>query len=166
MSTAPGTAALRLVGARVTPPFPGSNQQGSPDLTAFAPHLRVARENHAAAQLTADDARWILAQQTASLLEGGTAAQLRPERRRRVHDLATRVGLRPFDANLVIAIVQDAARTDRDALSAAAKSRLALVGEARRPSGSAPMLAPLAAAVGLGIAGAAVLVRWVLTAGG
>jgi hypothetical protein len=57
-----------------------------------------------------DDARAILATRVAASLEGGRAAILRPESRRRVVALATRLGLRPFDANLIIAIVQDGAR--------------------------------------------------------
>ncbi len=43
-------------------------------------------------------------------IEGGRAAILRPERRRELFTRATSLGLRPFDATLVIAIVQDAAR--------------------------------------------------------
>ena len=37
-----------------------------------------------------------------------------PERRARVLQTAERLGLRPFDANLIIAIVQDHARRGKD----------------------------------------------------
>lgn len=48
-------------------------------------------------------------------MEGGKAALLRPERRRELFHRAEDMGLRPFDANLVIAIVQEAARRGEDA---------------------------------------------------
>lgn len=69
----------------------------------------MARENRLAAEaeLNPNDARWVLAIRAAQALEG---AQLRPERREKLVRLATTLGMRPFDANLVIAIVQDRAR--------------------------------------------------------
>lgn len=70
----------------------------------------VARANRAAAALGADDARAIFSARVAGALEGGRAAVLRPEHRRRLVGAAAGMGLRPFDANLIIAIVQDAAR--------------------------------------------------------
>jgi hypothetical protein len=69
----------------------------------------VAQENHAASALSPFDARLIFAQHVGVALEGGRAAILRPERRQALIAQAKRLGLRPFDANLVIAIVQDAA---------------------------------------------------------
>src|SRR6185295_11957443 len=70
----------------------------------------VRSENFAAASLDATDARWVLAVRASQSLEGGAAAILAPERRRRLISFALGMGLRAFDANLVIAIVQDAAR--------------------------------------------------------
>jgi hypothetical protein len=72
-------------------------------------HREVARENRLAAEaeLNPNDARWVLAIRAAHALEG---AQLRPERREKLVRLATTLGMRPFDANLVIALVQDRAR--------------------------------------------------------
>ncbi|MGE3109929.1 MAG: hypothetical protein AB7G11_03955 [Phycisphaerales bacterium] len=99
---------------------------------------RIAAENESASELRADDARWMLARSVAGMLEGAAggnqpaAARLRPERRRRVHELATRLGLRAFDANLIIAVVQDAAMSDNDSLSRGCRRRLTLVGRARR----------------------------------
>lgn len=53
------------------------------------------------------DPRWVLAVRTAESLQG---AILRPERRDRLVRLGKMLGLSAFDANLVIAIVQDQAR--------------------------------------------------------
>jgi len=69
----------------------------------------VGDENRAAA-LAADDVRALFASQVQANLEGGRAALLRPENRRRLVAIAVRQGLRPFDAHLIIAVVQDAAR--------------------------------------------------------
>lgn len=104
-----GGPALRLV------------ENGKPGATApelvpaakaalLARQRAIARENHASSMLDAEDARGIVAARVAEALEGGRAGVLRPERRRKIVTLATRLGLRPFDANLIIAIVQDGAR--------------------------------------------------------
>ncbi len=53
------------------------------------------------------DPRWVLAVRCAEALQG---AVLPPDKRQRLVDLGKRLGLTPFDANLVIAIVQDQAR--------------------------------------------------------
>lgn len=53
------------------------------------------------------DPRWVLATRTAEQLEGSL---LRPEPRDRLVRLGQMLGLSHFDANLVIAIVQDQAR--------------------------------------------------------
>ena len=86
----------------------------------------VARENRLASTLSPQDARWRLAVDAASSLEGGRAAMLTPERRKRLLARANVLGLRPFDANLVIAVVQDAAMEGR-ALSPETQSRLLMV---------------------------------------
>lgn len=80
-----------------------------PNLVEAAQRRAIADENRAAASLS-DDVRRVLAITTAQALEGGRAAILRPDRRRKLVTTATRLGLRPFEANLVIAIVQDGAR--------------------------------------------------------
>jgi hypothetical protein len=56
------------------------------------------------------DPRWVLAARAALSLSGGRAAILIPEKRRALDACARRLGLRPFDASLIIAIVQDAVR--------------------------------------------------------
>lgn len=92
----------------------------------------VTQENLSAASFAGGvgntDPRWLLAVKTSSLIEGGKAGLLTPARRREVLNLAGQLRLRPFDANLVIAIVQDAARAGEGALSAGVRSRLTLVG--------------------------------------
>ena len=55
----------------------------------------------------ATDPRWVLALRTSELLEG---AVLPPEKREKLVRLGKVMGLTAFDANLVIAIVQDQAR--------------------------------------------------------
>ena len=70
----------------------------------------VARENRAAAgntKLSPTDPRWVLAVRAYSQLQGSA---LTPERRERVLETARLLGVRPFDANLIIAIAQDHAR--------------------------------------------------------
>jgi len=53
------------------------------------------------------DPRWVLAVRTAELLQGDI---LTPERRERIIRMGRLFNLTPFDANMVIAIVQDQAR--------------------------------------------------------
>lgn len=98
-----------------------------------SPGSSVARENRAAAEMSALDARWIFAVQVAKEIQLSGApgvGVLAPERRRNLVKLATRMGLRQFDANLVIAIVQDGCRTGgggEGALSRDVSDRLTLV---------------------------------------
>ena len=85
----------------------------------------VIRENRLAAsnpQLDPTDPRWVLAMRAYSQLQGST---LTPERRQRVLDNAKVIGLRPFDANLIIAVVQDHAR--RGESPAEAQSTLSMI---------------------------------------
>lgn len=95
----------------------------------------VARENRLSVDLNPDDVRAAFAVEVARALEGGPAALLRPERRRELVAGAVDRGLREFDANLVIAVVQDAARRRENVASPAVRSRLSLVpGAADEPS--------------------------------
>ena len=74
--------------------------------------------------LEGSDARWVLAVRVAERLEG---TMLDPESRERLVRLGKMLGLTPFDANLVIAIVQDRARRGIPAMHcpAAAAEQLA-----------------------------------------
>jgi hypothetical protein len=99
---------LRLVNADA--PSPSTTLRGR-NIPARDRAQNVAAANARAASLTVDDARWIFAQRVRQALEGGKAAILSPDRRRDLISSATSQGMRPFDANLVIAIVQDDVRT-------------------------------------------------------
>jgi hypothetical protein len=88
---------------------------------------RVASANFDASMLSPVDARWILATQVARALEGGRAAIIRPEKRRDLVAMGQRVGLRAFDSDLVIAVMQDAARRGIDPLGTTNQQRLAFI---------------------------------------
>ena len=62
----------------------------------------------------------------------GTA--LTPERRARVMRTAEQLGIRPFDANMIIAVVQDHARRGEDLADAATALAGVQHTERRRPS--------------------------------
>jgi hypothetical protein len=150
MPTSPLHPTLRLVhSGEVSPPrvMPGRDgadrrndrgwggeSGGSGGAAARAPSLReraeerIARENASAASLSALDPRWILAVQATRELQGGRAAILTPEGRRRLLLVGSRLGMRSFDTNLVIAIVQDGARCGEDPLASMGVGRLRLVG--------------------------------------
>jgi len=68
-----------------------------------------ANETNAAARalLGATDPRWVLALRVAEQMQGTLLA---PDARERLIRLGKTMGLTPFDANLVIAIIQDQAR--------------------------------------------------------
>ncbi|MFP4145106.1 MAG: hypothetical protein ACLFV3_08175 [Phycisphaeraceae bacterium] len=72
-----------------------------------APRKRTARPTPGPRVEEAGDPRWVLAVRTAEKLEGTLLA---PEKRERLVQLGKTMGLSVFDANLVIAIVQDQAR--------------------------------------------------------
>ena len=104
------------------------------------------------------DPRWVLAVRAAGMLQAGPAAILTPDRRRRLVVLASSMGLRPFDAALVIAIVQDAARAGLDPLGPQTESRLGLIQSARGQTQVTPgLLLALSVALAVAIFGAGVL---------
>jgi hypothetical protein len=116
---------LRLVNGDRAP-------EAAPWRRRHSERARVRSENLSAARLDPTDARWVLAVRASRELEGGNAAILAPERRRRLVAFALGIGLRAFDANLVIAIVQDAARCGLPALGEMTESRLTMVAEPTR----------------------------------
>lgn len=122
--------------------------------------LAIARENQAAAAnpaLNPTDPRWVLAAQTQAQLQGAT---LTPEHRQRLMKTAKAIGVRPFDANLIIAIVQDHARCGQSLQNA--HGVLAMVRQPRRRTHLGELrrwaLAALAAI------GASLLLIWLLLA--
>ncbi|MFN9975914.1 MAG: hypothetical protein ACK58T_39080 [Phycisphaerae bacterium] len=122
--------------------------------------------------LMGDDARWVFAVRVRREVQGGHAALVTPESRKRLLKLANRLGLRDFDANLVIAIVQDDARTHGGTLpvpSDAVRGPLALVRPAQTPrtrfdwrADHIRALAPLVASVALAAVFFVAAVRWLL----
>lgn len=106
--------------------------------------------------LQANDARWVFAVRVSKALEPGPEPALPPDRRRRLMSIARALGLRPFDANLIIAIVQDAARSG-EPLSSSVEERLGLVRPVQRSGVSRTSL--LLVAFASAIASAA-LVAW------
>ena len=112
-----------------------------------APRAETARPGPA---LERTDARWVMAARVASLLDGGQAAILTPERREMALRAGNRLGLRPFDAALIIAAVQDAARWGEPALSHAVAERVRAVAEAPEPVGPGRDVGPLGRVVGGG----------------
>lgn len=120
--------------------------RSSPNLVEVRRRRReAAQETRAASMLSPEDARSIFAAAVKAELEGGRAAILRPERRRALVAAATGIGLRLFDANLVIAVVQDAARQARP--HPERDSRLGLIHAARPRTGARWALPVIAALV-------------------
>lgn len=124
----------------------------------------VIRENRRAAEqpdLDPTDPRWVLAVRVWSQLEGSA---LSPERRENLLATARRLGLRPFDANVIIAVIQDHAR--RGATLADAADTLTNVPrvEPRRRSRDLTLHVLIAAAAAAAVVHA-VLVTWVLGGG-
>ncbi len=144
--------------ARTLRPVDGPSLPEGDDRARFA----VARENRQAAtrlDLDPTDPRWVLAVRTASQMEGGV---LTPERRERVMRTAERLGIRPFDASVVIAMVQD--RLRRGGHLAEVAPELGLIAtpvtraRRRRLPGWARFLLALAVATAVNL----LLVRWLL----
>lgn len=164
---APRGSVLRRVN---TPPPAPAPQQSLPHRmpadgagAESAAAARIRRENIQASQVAASDPRWLLAVQVAMALEGGRAAIMPPEQRTRLLRVANKMGIGGFDANLVIAIVQDAARHGEPTLAPETMSRLTLV---RRSDGTEvpsrrSMWAMLAVGASLGAIVASALIRWI-----
>ena len=122
------------------------------------------RERNMRDALEVTDARWVLATRVAESLEGHSAAILPPEKRERLLKVAEILGLRAFDANLIIAIVQDSVRCGLDPLSRSTADRLTMVAQVQRASTMTPGWSRamiVAWGVMFGIMGATVLINWV-----
>jgi hypothetical protein len=114
----PGVAdAASDFGALHDPPHP-EIAPPPPPAQVRAAARDIARENRRAASLSQSEAREILTLRVTELLQGGRAAILTPERRTRAIRIARMLGVRDFDAHLVIAVVQDRARRGEIALPA------------------------------------------------
>lgn len=165
---------LRLVGADVSaqPIRPAGARHASP--LRAAPKMRdasqseraVAREMRSAAAnqpaLDPTDPRWVVAARAYSQLEGST---MTPERRARVLDSARKLGVQPFEANLIIALVQDQRRRGRTLHDAAPALRLIPQNDrsSARPSQSSILGLWIAAAAAAAVF-AWLMIRWLLSA--
>ena len=152
MTTADSQPQLRLVRA----------DDLSDDGTTPPARREVAAENRLAASRTdldPTDPRWVLAVRAYSQLQGSA---LPYDGRRRLLQTARALGVRPFDANVIIAIVQDHAR--RGSRLDDASGTLALLPKPERgvragaPGGH---LLRWASALACAMAGTAFLVWWV-----
>jgi hypothetical protein len=163
MSSASFQPRLRLVGSDDATALPAHPRAAS------GPELEVVKENRLAAHaahvesshIDPRDPRWVLAQQTQARLQG---AMLTPQRRDELLASGRRLGLRSFEANLVIAVVQDRARR-RQPLRLADQS-LGLIGMKPLPKatvvnrGPARLMLWWLAALSLAAIAAAAFVRW------
>ncbi|MCH2149207.1 MAG: hypothetical protein MK095_07215 [Phycisphaerales bacterium] len=110
--------------SRVTAPFKLVGEHDAARVRQWNDAGRaVARENVAAAQLNPGqlDPRWTLAKLAYTQLQQGP---ITPEQRDGLVSKAGHLGLRPFDASLIIAIAQDYSRTGRSLQDAEATLRL------------------------------------------
>jgi hypothetical protein len=96
---------------------------------AAAQETVLARETARDPSFAPGDPRWRFATEVSAALQGATLAF---EDRRRLLALAERIGIRAFDANLIVALVQDRARRGEPVESAA--GTLAML-PAGRPAG-------------------------------
>ena len=138
---------LRLVGGEV----PHTSPLETPARELVAGENRRAARN---LELQPTDPRWVLAVRASSQLQG-TALTL--ERRQRVMRTAQQLGVRAFDANLIIAIVQDHARRGRTLSQAAGTIALLETPSARRADRA---ILRWVAAVAAAVAANAFLIWW------
>jgi hypothetical protein len=121
----------------------------------------VAAENRAASgntTLNPTDPRWVLAARAYSQLQGVT---LSPERRDRVMRTAETLGIRPFDASVIIAIVQDQARR-RQPLGAA-QPMLELIDRPALPGANRSIWVRWLGAAVLAVLANLILIWWLLS---
>ncbi|MBC7833898.1 MAG: hypothetical protein H7Y88_02210 [Phycisphaerales bacterium] len=164
MQAAEPRGVLRLVGAGAVPVLRLSRQSDTPDATrAEAARRAVERENSASAGLSVHDLRSIFAARVGEQLQGGRAAILTPDRRETLRAIATRLGIRPFDASLVIAIVQDGARSGEGVLTPAVQGRVRMVGSGRPAGNGLSTLGHVVRSI-VTAAALAALMLWAMTA--
>lgn len=124
---------------------------------AVVEEMLRARESTRQNTMDLADPRWAIACATRDALQGSV---LTYENRRKVMLLAQRVGIRPFDANLIVAIVQDRARRG-EPIECAADALSVIPKPAARP-GRAAAAWMWAAAILVAILVDAVLIGWLI----
>jgi len=125
---------------------------------AVAHEMLLARESGRERGFDPADARWQLAEETQRALQGAILAY---EDRRRLLELANRLGIRSFDANLIVAVVQDRARRGEPLERAAAALEMVppAGGSDAAPGAHAQWLV---AAVLVAMAADAALIAWLM----
>jgi hypothetical protein len=147
--------ALRLV---------GDNPADAAVREVDAQRLAVEDENRAASSLPVGDATRLFAMQVSESLEGGKSAILTPSNRHRLLRLGQRLGVRDFDANLVIAIVQDGARRGESIQTDLTRDRLRLVSATGAKREHASMVRMIVVAGAIAIGAVIGLVAWITSA--
>ena len=133
MESARKQPSLRLVrpagSAVISQPSGGRLSIGAAPMQNQDPTTAVGQENWAAAQLSVNDPRWVLALRTVAELNGPI---LTSEGRHRVLRNAQSLGIRSFDANLIMALVQDRARRGESIDQACGALKLIAIPAAQR----------------------------------
>lgn len=145
------TTRLRLVGSDAPPE---ESSRGA----IRRRRAEVARENLASTNqpaIGATDPRWVLAAQAEAAMDG---SRISPERRKRLMRAARGLGVRVFDASLIIAIVQDSARRG-GTLGDAADTIALLAPQSRHRR---PGVLRWVAAIGCAMTANALLIWWLL----
>jgi hypothetical protein len=129
--------------------------------------LDIVKENRLAAHgpaaaMDPTDPRWVLAAQTRMRLQG---AAISPEHRDQLLSNGRKLGLRAFESNLIIAIVQDQARRTDQPLDVLkhVPPVLSLVSHNPQPVRSPSTWKLWAAAIAAACIAASVLMRWIAT---
>ncbi|MEM7623872.1 MAG: hypothetical protein AAF235_11800, partial [Planctomycetota bacterium] len=97
--------------ARRQTPRSGLGQSVPTDTDRIAGGRDLQRTVSEAARLDATDPRWAFAARVAVALDGPGAGTLPPEGRERLMRTARNLGIRPFQATLIIAAIQDRVRS-------------------------------------------------------
>jgi len=126
---------------------------------------RVADENRSAAAgaaVIASDPRWVFAARAHTALEAG--GRLNPARREDLIAFARRRGIRPFDAHMILALVQDRARRGEEL--AGIMPVLSIIDVETPPSDHPPrpLLFSMLLILGASVLCTLFLIRWILGA--
>ncbi len=122
--------------------------------------MLLARESAREPDFDPNDARWRLATETQQALQGAVLAY---EDRRALLALAHRLGIRAFDANLILAIVQDRARRG-ESLQSAAPTIAVLPRPTSAASSAMPSSVTLlwVAAIAIAMLVDSILIAWII----
>lgn len=107
------------------------------------------------------DARWVLATLAARAVDNGASCSIPAEARQQLMQTGQRMGLRPFDVQLIIAIVQDQVRRGTDPLGKLTEDRLCFIPPAASASSrTMTMAVAISAVAAVALASFAMLAYW------